>query len=203
MIREQRSREKLKSYYRKFRDAEEMDVNVHPWIAEAWRESKRLGVPQAGTEPKHPLSAEKFHLLQKQHAYAIEFLLHLTEDVQEFLARYGLSLLLLDADARVLKSYSLPFMHLPHGRVEGSRLGIEEIGASSISIAKEKRTPFWIFGPEIWREASHACDACTAPVLVGDELHYLVNIVVDDAAAVPQDAVITQLLLLSRALSST
>jgi len=202
MIREQRSREKLKSYYRKFRDEGKIDVNVHPWVAEAWRESERLGVPRVGTEPKHALSPEDFRVLQKKHAHAIDCLSQLTEGVQEFFARYGLSLLLLDADAIVLKSYSLPFMHLPHGKVEGSRLGVEEIGASSISIAREKRTPFWVFGPEIWREASHAGDACTAPVLVGEELHYLVNIVVNDPAAVPQDAVIAQLLLVSRSLAA-
>ena len=202
MIREQRSREKLETYYRKFRDTGEMDVNVHPWVAEAWRESARLGVPQVGTEPKRLLSAEAFRALQKKHAHAIDCLLQLTEGVQEFFAKYGLSLLLLDADACVLKSYSLPFMRLPHGKVEGVRLGMEEIGASSISIAKEHRMPFWVFGPEIWREESHAGDACTAPVLVGGELHYLVNIVVDDPTIIPQDAVIAQLLLVSRSLAA-
>lgn len=202
MIREKRSREKLEAYYRKFRDEGEVDANVHPWIAEAWRESRRLGVPQTGTEPKHALSAEDFRALQKKHAPAIDCLSMLMEDVQEFFARYGLSLLLLDADALVLKSCSLLFMRLPHEKVEGSRLGIEEIGASSISIAKEKRAPFWVFGPEIWREASHGGDACTAPVIVGDELRYLVNIVVDDPEVVPQDAVIAQLLLISQALAA-
>ena len=202
MIREQRSRAKLEAYYRKFRDEGKIDVNVHPWVAEAWQESERIGVPQTGTEPRHALSAEEFRALQERHAQAIDCLLQLTEDVQEFFARYGLSLLLLDADALVLKSCSLPFMRLPHGKVEGSRLGMEEIGASSISIAKEKRTPFWLFGPEIWREESHGSDACTAPVIVGGALRYLVNIVVEEPAAVPQDAVIAQLLLISRSLAA-
>ena len=202
MIREQRSREKLEAYYQRFRDEGEIDVNVHPWVAEAWRESRRLDVPSMGTEPKRVLSAEDFCALQKKHAPAIDCLLQLTEGVQEFFARYGLSLLLLDAEALVLKSCTLPFMRLPPGKVEGSRLGIEEIGASSISIAKEKRVPFWVFGPEIWREASHESDACTAPVLVGGELRYLVNIVVDDPKLVPQDAVIAQLLIIARSLEA-
>ena len=202
MIREQRSRGKLEAYYQRFRDEGEIDVNVHPWVAEAWRESKRLDVPSMGTEPKRVLSAEDFCALQKRHTPAIDCLLQLTEGVQEFFARYGLSLLLLDAEALVLKSCTLPFMRLPPGKVEGSRLGIEEIGASSISIAKEKRVPFWVFGPEIWREASHESDACTAPVLVGGELRYLVNIVVDDPKLVPQDAVIAQLLIIARSLEA-
>ena len=202
MIREQRSREKLEAYYQRFCDEGEIDVNVHPWVAEAWRESRRIGVPSMGTEPKRVLSAEDFCVLQKRHAPAIDCLLQLTEGVQEFFARYGLSLLLLDAEALVLKSCTLPFMRLPPGKVEGSRLGIEEIGASSISIAKEKRVPFWVFGPEIWREASHESDACTAPVLVGGELRYLVNIVVDDPKLVPQDAVIAQLLIIARSLEA-
>ena len=53
MIREQRSRAKLEAYYRKFRDEGKIDVNVHPWVAEAWQESERIGVPQTGTEPRH------------------------------------------------------------------------------------------------------------------------------------------------------
>mgnify|MGYP003099003102 FL=1 len=97
MIREQRSREKLEAYYQRFRDEGELDVNVHPWVAEAWRASRRIGVPSMGTEPKRVLSAEDFCVLQKRHAPAIDCLLQLTEDVQEFFARYGLSLLLLDA----------------------------------------------------------------------------------------------------------
>lgn len=35
MIREQRSREKLEAYYQRFRDEGEIDVNVHPWEADA------------------------------------------------------------------------------------------------------------------------------------------------------------------------
>lgn len=203
MIREQRSRKKLISYYQKFRDDGILDVNVHPWVAKDWLKSKQLGVAQVGIEPQHTLSLEKFRALQKKHKQAIDCLLQLIDGIQEFFSRYGLSLLLLDADALVLKSYSLPFMRMPHGKVEGSRLGIEEIGASSISISKEHCAPFWVFGPEIWREASHANDACTAPVLVGGKLHYLLNIVIDEPKEVAQDAVIAQLLLLANSLAAS
>ena len=89
MIREQRSRAKLEAYYRKFRDEGKIDVNVHPWVAEAWQESERIGVPQTGTEPRHALSAEEFRALQERHAQAIDCLLQLTKDMQEFFERYG------------------------------------------------------------------------------------------------------------------
>ncbi len=179
-----------------------MDANVHPWVAAAWRESRKAAVPQVGTAPKHTFLPEEFQALQQKHAYAIDCLSGLTEGVQEFFEKYGLSLLLLDAKALVLKSYSRPFMHLPHGQVEGSCLGLSEIGASSISIVQERKAPFFLFGPEMWREASHTSDACTAPVMVNGSLRYLVNIVLADPAAISQDTVVAHLLILSRALET-
>ena len=44
MIREQRTREKLRTYYQKFMTQGVMDPNVHPWVAEAWQKSRNMGV---------------------------------------------------------------------------------------------------------------------------------------------------------------
>jgi len=202
MIREKRSREKLASYYKKYLETGVLDANVHPWVAESWRRSRELKVPSKKMYCGNRLSAEEFSSLQAVHATAIEYLAMQTEMVREFFQKYNISLLLLDAEAVVLKSFSLPYYQLTPGEIEGVRVGLDEVGTSSISIALEHQAPFWLFGPEMWVEECQAGDACSAPVYVADELSYIVTLVAVEQTEMPQDAIITLLLSLKTSLEA-
>ena len=159
MIREHRSRSKLEAYYQKFTADGVLDPNVHPWVAESWQKSEALGIGQETMNIEHRLSKDKFQELQSKHQDAIDYLSCLSEGIREFFQEYNLSLLLIDADCTVLKSYSLPFYQMTPGEIEGASVGIEQVGTSSISVAYEHQTPFWMFGPEMWVKEYQLGDA--------------------------------------------
>ena len=144
MIREHRSRSKLEAYYQKFTEEGILDPNVHPWVAESWQKSQELGIGRETMDIRHKLPKDEFQALQSKHMDAIQYLSQLSEGIKEFFQEYNLSLLLIDADCVVLKSYSLPFYQMTPGEIEGARVGIEQVGTSSISVACEHQTPFWI-----------------------------------------------------------
>lgn len=200
MIREHRSRSKLEAYYKKFTEEGVVDPNVHPWIAESWRRSQELGIGLDTMDISHQLPKEDFAALQAKHRDAIDYLSKLSEGIKEFFQEYNLSLLLVDADCVVLKSYSLPFYQMTPGEIEGVRVGVEEVGTSSISVAYEHRTPFWMFGPEMWVRECQLGDACSAPVYVAGEFNYIITLVSMEQVAMPQDAVISLLLTMKTAL---
>ncbi len=200
MIREHRSREKLEMYYHRYTEEGVLDPNVHPWVAESWKQSREF---QVGTEKmltRQRLTNEELAEAREKNKKAIEYLHSFVEEIREFFQKYNLSLLLVDADCTVLKSYSLPFYQKTPGEIEGACVGIEHVGTSSISIAHERKMPFWLFGPEMWVKECQTGDACSAPIMVGGELVYVLTLVAADPAALPQDAVISQLLTMRSAL---
>jgi sigma-54 dependent transcriptional regulator, acetoin dehydrogenase operon transcriptional activator AcoR len=200
MIREHRSREKLEGYYEKYIKEGTMDPNVHPWVAESWKASRafKIGIEKMVTP--HKLSAESFAKSQQQHKNAIEYLEIFSNEIREFFQKYNLSLLLIDADCVVLKSYSLPFYQKTPGEIEGARVGIEDVGTSSISIAYEHKTPFWLFGPEMWVRECQMGDACSAPVFVNGEFCYIITLVSVEHETLSQDSVIALMLTMKQAL---
>ena len=202
MIREHRSREKLEAYYKKFTEEGIVDPNVHPWVADSWQKSRELGVDIEKMHTENHLDPESFSNLQRTHKNAIEYLAKLSEEIREFFQKYNLSLLLIDADCVVLKSYSLPFYQMTPGEIEGVRVGIEEVGTSSISVAYEHKTPFWLFGPEMWVKECQLGDACSAPVMVNGEFCYMITLVAVEQSVMPQDAVIAMLLTMKHALEA-
>ncbi|MDY4696341.1 MAG: sigma 54-interacting transcriptional regulator [Selenomonas montiformis] len=200
MIREHRSRSKLEAYYQKFTEEGILDPNVHPWVAESWQKSQELGIGRETMDIRHKLPKDEFQALQSKHMDAIQYLSQLSEGIKEFFQEYNLSLLLIDADCVVLKSYSLPFYQMTPGEIEGARVGIEQVGTSSISVACAHQTPFWMFGPEMWVRECQLGDACSAPVRVNGEFHYIITLVSMEQVAMPQDAVISLLLTMKTAL---
>ena len=200
MIREHRSRAKLEAYYEKFAQDGVLDPNVHPWVADSWQQSKKYGIGMEKMAIRHLLSKEKFHELQLKHADAIAYLSDLSDGIKEFFQEYNLSLLLIDADCTVLKSYSLPFYQMTPGEIEGANVGIDQVGTSSISVALEHKAPFWMFGPEMWVKECQLGDACSAPVIVSGELTYIITLVSMEQVAMPQDAVISLLYTMRKAL---
>ena len=200
MIREHRSREKLQAYYQKFVAEGVLDPNVHPWVADSWRQSRALCVGNEKMYTGNHVSPVELARLQKKHKLAVDYLEIFSEDIREFFQKYNLSLLLIDADCVVLKSYSLPYFQMTPGEIEGVRVGIEEVGTSSISIAHEHKAPFWLFGPEMWVKECQTGDACSAPVFVGGEFAYIVTLVAVERSEIPQDAMIAMLLTMKNAL---
>ena len=196
MIREHRSREKLEAYYCDFIAEGRLSPNVHPWVADSWRQSRRLQVGTDKMDTSRCVSRERLAEMRKKHREALSYLDIISNDVREFFQKYNLSLLLIDDDCVVLKSYSLPFYQLTPGEIEGVRVGIEEVGTSSISIAYEHKAPFWLFGPEMWVKACQLGDACSTPVFVNKEFSYILTLVSVEQETVPQDAVIAMLLTL-------
>ncbi len=206
MIREQRTREKLHLYYQKFMTQGVMDPNVHPWVAEAWQKSRAAGI-----------AAKKFgaftRLTEKERgerlAAARTVIRHLDglyDSVREYLSNNNISILLLDRESYVLKSYTMSFYQRTPGELEGARLGEKDIGASSISIALAHRTPFILFGPEIWIEECHGSDAATAPIMVDGEIRYLLTMIVmegDEKRQQPMDAMMAVLLSLKQSLEQS
>ena len=206
MIREQRTREKLRTYYQKFMTQGVMDPNVHPWVAEAWQKSRNMGVSAKKFGPFVRLTeTERGERLAAARA-VIRQLDVFYDGVRDFLSRNNISFLLLDADSYVLKSYTMSFYQRTPGELEGARLADKDIGASSIGIALAHRTPFILFGPEIWVEDCHDSDAATAPIIVNGEIRYLVSMVVMDGTdkqQLPMDALMALLLSVKHSLEQT
>ncbi len=194
MIRERRSKEKLQQYYRRFVDFGTIDANVHPWVAESWRRSRAWGIPRDSLRPPLKLSKEELEARREKHRATLDFLDGLYQEVRGHFNMYNLSLLFLDSECYALKNYALPFFQKSPGEVEGARLTEEDIGTSSIAIAYEHKTPFLVFGPEMWIEDGQAGDAASAPVFLEGKLQYVLTLVSTQQAELPSGALETLLL---------
>ena len=105
-----------------------------------------------------------------------------------------MSLLLLDADCYVLKSYSLPFYQRTPGQTEGARLSMKDIGTSSISLTHRHKVPFLLFGPEMWIRECQMGDACSVPIMVDGKLGYILTLVAVEQNALPYTALVSLML---------
>lgn len=197
MMRGPRSREKLRSYYDLYMNEGKLDPNINPQVAASWEKSKAFHAPTDRIHTDHRLSKEELAARHKLHAGAIDYLRRLTNNLRDFFKEYDISLLLLDEECVVLKSYTMPFYQMTPGEIEGIRVGIEEVGTSSISMAYELKAPFWLFGPEMWVEDCHESDACSAPILIDGEVRYVITMVGMHYEHMPQEAVMAVLKTLS------
>lgn len=188
MIRERRSKEKLQQYYRRFVEQGMLDPNVHPWVAESWQRSRAWGISRDSLRPPVKLSRAELEARRARHRTALEFLEGLYQEVRGLFNMFNLSLLLLDNECYALKNYALPFFQRSPGEVEGARLTEEDIGTSSIAIAYEHKTPFLVFGPEMWIEDGQAGDACSAPILLEGKLQYVLTLVSTQQGELPSGA---------------
>lgn len=202
MIRENRSRNKLAGYYRKFIDEGIIDPNVHPWVAQSWEESRMQGISPQGGLPLLRVPREELQLRQERHRKAIDYVASMVSEVREFFRKFRLTLLLLDEENVVIRSFAQPFFLIStDDTIEGAKLGQEEIGASSIAIAARHKVPFWLYGPEIWVEECQEVDTCSAPIILGEKRRYTLSIIVNAPEAKPQEAVMAMLLNMRRALT--
>ena len=150
MIREKRNKEKLASYYRKFMEDGVIDPNVHPWVAESWQRCRAMKLPHETMPKLNKLSREEIVEHQKTHEFIVKYVDGLYEQSKQHFNIHNLSMLLIDEDGYVIKNYALPFFQRVIEDIQGMRVLEEDVGTSSISIAREHNVPFLMFGPEMW-----------------------------------------------------
>lgn len=193
MIRQNRDRKKLANYYKLFLENDELDPNVHPWIADSWRMSKKYSIDADKFEPA-TMNNEALHTLQNHHKAAIKYMQEFSSGIKDFLQEYGLGLLLLDNKCHVLKNYSLPYNNLLSRKIEGADFSVEKVGTCSANIVAKYNTTFWMYGPESWIKLYHDCDTGATPVVIYGETAYIIMIICKSYDKLPQDAIISLLM---------
>ena len=199
MIREHRNREKLINYYKTFTTKGIIDPNVHPWIAKSWQKSKECQVNPKKNPASARLTPVELSQLQSKHIDAINYLDHFINNIIDFIHEYDLCLTLMTADCTVLKKYANITSRLID-KLEGISLNIENVGTLSCNIVKETKTPFWIFGPEMWLEELHDINSGSVPVIVNDDLTYIVSLTAMQYEKISQDVILALLFTLKTAL---
>lgn len=195
MIRERRNKEKLTSYYNKFIDEGIVDPNVHPWVAESWRrcEARKL---EHETMPVDGVRLSKVELARKleNHEDVVTYVDGLFEQNKQYFNTHNLSMLLVDNEGYVLKNYALPFFQRSIEDIQGMRVLEEDVGTSSICVARAHDVPFLMFGPEMWIRESHSGDACSAPIDVAGQTRYILSIFSLDQNELPYDILLSLLM---------
>ncbi len=194
MIRERRNKEKLASYYKKFMEEGIVDPNVHPWVAESWQRCAAMKLPHETMPKLNKLSKEEIIEHQKAHEFIVRYVDGLYEQNKQHFNVHNLSMLLIDEDGYVIKNYALPFFQRVIEDIQGMRVLEEDVGTSSISVAREHNVPFLMFGPEMWIKDSHSGDACSAPVNVNGKIRYIISFFSLDQSDLPYDMLLSLLL---------
>lgn len=194
MIRERRNKEKLAMYYKKFMEEGIVDPNVHPWVAESWQRCRAMNLPHETMPKINKLSKEEIIEHQKTHEYVVNFVDGLYEQCKQHFNVHNLSMLLVDESGYVIKNYAMPFFQRVIEDIQGMRVLEEDVGTSSISIAREHNTSFLMFGPEMWIKESHSGDACSAPVCVNGKLRYIIAFFSLDQKDLPYDLLLSLLM---------
>lgn len=194
MIRERRNKEKLASYYKKFMEEGIVDPNVHPWVAESWQRCAAMQLPHETMPKLNKLSREEIVEHQKAHEFIVRYVDGLYEQNKQHFNVHNLSMLLIDEEGYVIKNYALPFFQRVIEDIQGMRVLEEDVGTSSISVAREHNVPFLMFGPEMWIKDSHSGDACSAPVCVNGKIRYIISFFSLDQSDLPYDMLLSLLL---------
>lgn len=200
MIRERRNKAKLELYYNKFINDGIVDPNVHPWIGESWQRSQDLGVGRDVFHLTIKLSREELSKRRERYTTAINFLDGLYDEIKEHFTSYNLSMLLMDQDLYVLKNYAMPFYQKTAGELEGARMQEEDIGTSSIGIAFRSKVPFLMFGPEMWIKDCQNGDACSAPIIVDNQVKFVITVVSIQQEELPYSAMVAMVLSIKYAM---
>ncbi|SMD09119.1 sigma-54-dependent Fis family transcriptional regulator [Sporomusa malonica] len=200
MIRERRNKAKLEQYYDKFIQEGVIDPNVHPWIGESWQRSKDLGVGRDTFRLDVKLSREELSKRRDRYNPAISFLDGLYDEIKEHFTTYNLSMLFMDQDLYVLKNYAMPFYQKTAGELEGARILEEDIGTSSIGIAYRHKVPFLMFGPEMWIADCQNGDACSAPIIVDNQVKFVITVVSIQQEELPYSAMVAMVLSIKYAM---
>lgn len=203
MIRERRNKEKLTGYYNKFIDEGIIDPNVHPWVAESWRrcDARQLNhetMPVDGVR----LSQEELAGRLELHRDVLHYVDGLFEQNKQYFNSHNLSMILVDEDGYVLKNYALPFFQRSIEDIQGMRVLEEDVGTSSLSVARAHNVPFLMFGPEMWIRECHSGDACSAPISVEGEARYFLAMFSLDQNELPYDILLSLLMTMKYSLEN-
>ena len=194
MIRERRNKDKLASYYRKFMEEGIVDPNVHPWVADSWQRCRAMHLPHETMPKINKLSREEIIAHQKTHEFIVKYVDGLYEQSKQHFNIHNLSMLLIDENGYVIKNYAMPFFQRIIEDIQGMRVLEEDVGTSSISIAREHNVPFLMFGPEMWIKDSHSGDACSAPICVNGKIRYIISFFSLDQNDLPYDLLLSLLM---------
>lgn len=200
MIRERRNKEKLALYYKKFMEDGIVDPNVHPWVAESWQRCRAMNLPHESWPKIRRLSRAEIVEHQKAHEYVVKFVDGLYEQNKQHFNVHNLSMLLVDENGYVIKNYALPFFQRVIEDIQGMRVLEEDVGTSSISIAREHNNAFLMFGPEMWIKDCHSGDACSTPICVEGKMRYILTFFSLDQNDLPYDLLVSLLLTMKYAI---
>ena len=131
---------------------------------------------------------------QKTHEFIVKYVDGLYEQSKQHFNIHNLSMLLIDEGGYVIKNYALPFFQRVIEDIQGMRVLEEDVGTSSISIAREHNVPFLMFGPEMWIKDSHSGDACSAPIYVNGKIRYIISFFSLDQNDLPYDLLLSLLM---------
>ena len=187
MIREKRNKEKLAAYYHRFMEDGVVDPNVHPWVAESWQRCRKLNLPHETMPRANKLSREEIARHQENNAFVVRYVDGLFDQCKQHFNVHRLSMLLTDQDGYCIKNYSMPYFQRGIEDIVGMRLLEEDIGTSSVSVAREHNVPFLMFGPEMWIRDQHSGDACTTPIQVNGETRFFLSFFSLDQSELPYD----------------
>jgi transcriptional regulator of acetoin/glycerol metabolism len=194
MIREKRNKEKLAAYYKKFMEEGVVDPNVHPWVAESWQRCRAMQLPHETMPKLNKLSKDEITEHQKAHEFIVKYVDGLYEQSKQNFNMHNMSMLLIDEQGYVIKNYAMPFFQRVIEDIQGMRVLEEDVGTSSISIAREHNVPFLMFGPEMWIRDSHSGDACSAPICMNGKIRYILSFFSLDQNDLPYDLLLSLLL---------
>ena len=194
MIREKRNKEKLAAYYKKFMEEGVVDPNVHPWVAESWQRCRAMQLPHETMPKLNKLSKDEILEHQKIHEFIVKYVDGLYEQSKQNFNMHNMSMLLIDEQGYVIKNYAMPFFQRVIEDIQGMRVLEEDVGTSSISIAREHNVPFLMFGPEMWIRDSHSGDACSAPICINGKIRYILSFFSLDQNDLPYDLLLSLLL---------
>ena len=200
MIREKRNKEKLTGYYNKFIEEGILDPNVHPWVAESWQRCAARKQPHETLPKGHKLTREQVAEQQKLHEEVVNYTDGLFEQNKQHFNSHNLSMLLIDENGYVIKNYALPFYQRSIDDIQGMRVLEEDVGTSSISIARSHNVPFLMFGPEMWIRECHSGDACSAPIDVNGKIRYIIAFFSLDQNDLPYDMLLAILMTMKYSL---
>lgn len=201
MIREKRNKEKLAVYYKRFMEEGFVDPNVHPWIAESWLRCRAINLPHETMPKINRLSREDLSRHQETHADVVKFVDGLYEQCKQHFNAHNLSMILVDDSGYVIKNYAMPFFQRVIEDIQGMRVLEEDIGTSSVSIARDHGVPFLMFGPEMWVKDSHSGDACSAPIIINGKIRYIIAFYSLEMDDLPYDLLISLLLTMQHTIS--
>lgn len=201
MIREKRNKEKLATYYKKFMEEGIVDPNVHPWIAESWLRCRAINLPHETMPKINRLSREELARHQETHADVCQFVDGLYEQCKQHFNAHNLSMILVDDSGYVIKNYAMPFFQRVIEDIQGMRVLEEDVGTSSLSIARDHGVPFLMFGPEMWIKDSHSGDACSAPIIINGKLRYIIAFYSLEMDDLPYDLLLSLLLTMQYTIS--